>query len=357
MQIFDYNGCGVYKILNNISGKCYIGISKHCQERIKQHVRELKHNRHTNNHLQRAWNKYGEESFICSVIEKFDLSEVDKTHVLLREIYWIDFYNSCENGYNQSHGGDGSTFVQLSKERNEKISKAIRGRKQPWNTRGRSFNARRIVCLNTGKNYECIADAVDEYNSSCPEMIRSCKSRLALNNKCHHVFMYYEDYSKLSKDEICEIIANAEFIKQNKWDLAAKSVVCLNNGELFESGKLAAKKYHAEYSSLLKCCKGLTASAGKFESGEPLAWMFLTDYKNASKQEIAYKIRIALIKGNHNKPVKLRCVTTGETFEATAHAAKKYNLSQITLARHVKSDGVCGIHPVTKEKLVWEIID
>lgn len=357
MQIFDYNGCGVYKILNTITDKCYIGISKHCQERIKQHIRELKHNKHTNKHLQSSWNKYGENCFVCSVIEKFDLSEIDKNHVLIREIYWISFYDSYKNGYNQSRGGDGSIFVQFSDERNAKISRKNRGRKCPWNTRSLAHNARHIVCLNTKKNYDCIIDAVDEYNSSCPAIIRSCKTKRALSDSCHHVFMYYEDYIKLSNAEITEILNRAEFQKQNKWALSADTVVCVNNGKVFESGKLAAKEYHTDYSYLLKCCKNMVASAGKSKDGEAMTWMFLEDYKNASKDDIALKLRIAFTNGNRNKPIKIKCITTNEVFDNISGAAKKYNLSAMSLSRHVKSDGVCGIHPITGRKLVWEIIN
>ena len=55
---------GIYKITNTLDGTCYIGSSfKDTTNRCKQHKNHLKANRHPNVHLQRAWNKYGEEVF------------------------------------------------------------------------------------------------------------------------------------------------------------------------------------------------------------------------------------------------------------------------------------------------------
>lgn len=49
---------GIYKITNLVNGKMYIGESRNCFSRWQSHKRELKKGRHSNTHLQRAWNKY-----------------------------------------------------------------------------------------------------------------------------------------------------------------------------------------------------------------------------------------------------------------------------------------------------------
>lgn len=59
---------GVYKITNLINGKFYIGSSHTLYIRIKTHLRELKHNRHCNKHLQNAWKKYGKDNFKFEII-------------------------------------------------------------------------------------------------------------------------------------------------------------------------------------------------------------------------------------------------------------------------------------------------
>lgn len=61
-------GQGVYQIRCIKENKCYIGSSKDCQERVQKHFSELRFNRHTNKCLQEAFNKYGIEGFIYSIV-------------------------------------------------------------------------------------------------------------------------------------------------------------------------------------------------------------------------------------------------------------------------------------------------
>lgn len=55
---------GVYQIYNTVNGKRYIGSSIHIEQRFKEHLRNLRANKHVNAHLQSAWNKYGEHSAV-----------------------------------------------------------------------------------------------------------------------------------------------------------------------------------------------------------------------------------------------------------------------------------------------------
>ena len=60
---------GIYQILNLNNGKRYVGQSRQVDQRIKNHIRKLRKNKHKNNILQRAWNKHGEKSFLFQVLE------------------------------------------------------------------------------------------------------------------------------------------------------------------------------------------------------------------------------------------------------------------------------------------------
>ncbi len=88
--------CGVYKITNSVNGKFYIGSSNNVENRWKRHKLELKEETHKNQHLQNAWNLYGESSFIFEVIEEC-LPEIQ----FEREQHYLDTLNPFdERGYN-----------------------------------------------------------------------------------------------------------------------------------------------------------------------------------------------------------------------------------------------------------------
>lgn len=80
------NSPGVYKVQNNVNSTIYIGSSIKVSNRIKQHLRDLRSNRHPNDKFQKNWNKYGEESFEFSILEYVD----DVKFLLEREQYYLD---------------------------------------------------------------------------------------------------------------------------------------------------------------------------------------------------------------------------------------------------------------------------
>ena len=113
---------GIYKIENLVNNKVYIGQAVNINNRWKGHLKELKHNNHTNRHLQNAWNKYGEENFKFDIIE-----ECEEDKLTEREQYWIDYYgglNSSDN-YNKR---DASSKGHLSEESKLKVSRANKGK-------------------------------------------------------------------------------------------------------------------------------------------------------------------------------------------------------------------------------------
>lgn len=55
---------GVYKITNTCNGNFYIGSSIDLGMRFYSHKLTLRNGNHCNSYLQRAWNKYGENSFV-----------------------------------------------------------------------------------------------------------------------------------------------------------------------------------------------------------------------------------------------------------------------------------------------------
>lgn len=60
---------GIYMILCVPNNKAYIGQSSSIKRRWSEHRKYLRHNKHVNDYLQKCWNKYGESSFLFSVLD------------------------------------------------------------------------------------------------------------------------------------------------------------------------------------------------------------------------------------------------------------------------------------------------
>lgn len=59
---------GIYSITNLVNNKKYIGQSINIHDRWTRHKYQLNTNSHDNIVLQRAWNKYGKNSFKFEII-------------------------------------------------------------------------------------------------------------------------------------------------------------------------------------------------------------------------------------------------------------------------------------------------
>ena len=83
---------GIYKIRNNITSDFYIGSAANLRYRWYNHRNALGANRHSNQHLQSAWNKYGADAFEFIVIEL-----CEKSKLLEREQFYIDSESPAYN--------------------------------------------------------------------------------------------------------------------------------------------------------------------------------------------------------------------------------------------------------------------
>ena len=115
---------GIYMIKNMINGKVYIGQAVNIERRWNEHISELNGNRHFNQHLQRAWNKYGANNFIFSVIEKCSENNLTK-----REQYWINYYGGIDNNnnYNFREASSSGTFNKAVRAKISKNTKKAMG--------------------------------------------------------------------------------------------------------------------------------------------------------------------------------------------------------------------------------------
>lgn len=93
----------IYKIQNLINNKIYIGLTNNIERRRNRHFSDLRNNRHDNNFLQKEFNIYGEENFSFEVIFGGDVSDEE---IGDKEKFYIKYYDSYKNGYNQNEGGN-----------------------------------------------------------------------------------------------------------------------------------------------------------------------------------------------------------------------------------------------------------
>jgi group I intron endonuclease len=139
---------GIYKILNWSNGKMYIGSATYLRKRINDHKCSLQKGKHSNRHLQAAYNKYGKLNFQFLIIEY-----CEKEKLIEREQFWMD-NNNCisPNGYNLAHKAGNTSGVKWTEEQRikwrskrigytrtqeekDKISLSMKGKKNRLGTR------------------------------------------------------------------------------------------------------------------------------------------------------------------------------------------------------------------------------
>jgi len=109
----------IYKIINIINGKIYVGqTTQSLEERVRKHFSDSK-NKIDNNKFHNAIRKYGNDNFKFEIIEIVDNKELLNE----RECYWINYLDTVKNGYNTLIGG-------------------VIGNSQPWLNKKHSLKTR-----------------------------------------------------------------------------------------------------------------------------------------------------------------------------------------------------------------------
>lgn len=114
---------GIYKIINNVDGKYYVGRSLNVNGRVQFHFKLLSKNKHFNYKLQEAYNQCGRDNFRWEIVEECDSSNISEREQ--------EFLNECKldpnKSYNLSYLSD--SIGADSEEIRRRISKANKGRK------------------------------------------------------------------------------------------------------------------------------------------------------------------------------------------------------------------------------------
>lgn len=117
---------GIYFL--KINEKYYIGKDAYIDQnrRIKDHLRLLNDNAHYNHYLQHAFNKY-------EIIDNGILWQgfCSLKELATKEQSFIEAYNSYNNGYNLTLGGEGGLGMKYTSKQLEAKSERVAGEKNP----------------------------------------------------------------------------------------------------------------------------------------------------------------------------------------------------------------------------------
>jgi group I intron endonuclease len=86
----------IYKIINILNNKFYVGSTTNQKVRFREHRKQLRGNRHHCKHLQSAWNKYGEDKFVFAVVEHV----ANTDNLAIAEDVWLKLHFGQVHCYN-----------------------------------------------------------------------------------------------------------------------------------------------------------------------------------------------------------------------------------------------------------------
>lgn len=157
------NKIGIYIIENIVNNKKYIGKSINIFQRWSVHKHGLNKGEHPNILLQRAWNKYGKDCFIFQIAE-----ECAEEELWIKEEYYINKFDSFDNGYNLTSGGEkGYDVSEEGKSRMREYIKEFRN----------SYTNNCLICGTQTKNGWARYCSLHKYRCT------KCENRIPVRSK------------------------------------------------------------------------------------------------------------------------------------------------------------------------------
>lgn len=124
MSTNPLSGSGVYIIYCHANGKAYIGSSNKVNRRLANHRHHLRGGTHGNQHLQNAWNLYGESEFSVGLVHSCNLE-----NRLMWEQFYIDVWMPSGLVFNRQPRAESPEGVRWTEE--EKLAASIRVKANP----------------------------------------------------------------------------------------------------------------------------------------------------------------------------------------------------------------------------------
>lgn len=195
---------GIYQIYNKVNDKRYIGQAVDISKRLKNHIHELRNNKHINVFLQKDFNEYGEESLVFE-----PLKIIDEEFLNVMEKYFIDKYNTTNNGYNISSGN--RTLKKNFKKRLE--LEKLESEFEKLNEFELKINKNDLLLYQFQLHFDAMIDNYIEENS-IDDIDMNYYDYLEGLSSCHYVewlLKYNQRYEKIIIDYLRKFDDIAEF--------------------------------------------------------------------------------------------------------------------------------------------------
>lgn len=334
----NLNFACIYKIENLVNGKKYIGQTQNYRIRQNAHITKLRRGVHDNDHLQKSFDKYGEENFSIEVLEKCEIKTLDQ-----REEYWINKYNTTDTslGYNIKFGGNssrGHKMSVLAKQHMSENHADFSGENNPMY--GTSLydvlNEDQIIKWKTKISKSAKGDKNSFYGKKHSD---DTKKQISIKNKEYYKTHNNPNLGKHLSDETKLKIKENRVYHKGINSSNTKKVICLNTNQVFDLVKFASEYYNIARTEISSCCSHNRDHAGYLE-GEPLIWMLYDDYiENGIDFDIKERITYILNKNkgaNNINAKSVICLNTNQIFDTVTEASKFYNIDPSSIVKCCK---------------------
>lgn len=323
----------VYKHTNKLNKKCYVGItSMKVEDRWrnngKAYIRKNKNGKYSHLKFALAIQKYGWDNFTHEIIEEgfFTKEEIERC-----EIYWIEYYDSFNNGYNTTKGGNISLWSKTDIGK-ETVSESV---KKLWeDEQYRRKNITPVKCVENNYIFQSAKEIADLLH------VNSCNIRACCNGKQKYAYGYHWEFSnwndydifyKQNKNYLNDFLLEHTKIKNNEEPIKLekssnkklKPILCIDKGIAYQGQVIASEITGIDRTGIGLCCLNKQDKCGGYK------WKFIEEDEYLKYKETGMSdIPIPINKNNRNIPVL--CVETNIVYNNMAEAYKQTGIKHIS---------------------------
>jgi group I intron endonuclease len=230
---------GIYLIRSKVSKRLYVGSAVDIPTRWIQHIYNLRLGNHKNRHLQRAWNKYKEESFSFEV-----LLYCDKQNLILYEQRAMDYFSQYfgwRTLYNDCPVAGSRLGSKMRDDTKENLRAYMKGNKY---TKGRKISDEHRAKISASlignthtKGFKPTAEQIEKWRESRKGYRHSEETRLKMSISSKGKIVSDETRQKLSISHKGKK-RSPEAIAKSSLSMKGHTVSEETRRKLSESGKL-----------------------------------------------------------------------------------------------------------------------